>query len=149
MHRLDRSMTYMYLEGSQSPESIIQAALKALVRDGILQETEAIEAVIWEREQRYSTYVGQRLAMPHGSHAQIPFPHIVGIQLAEPCHWFAAEAEVTLVILFLIPQEIEGHEAQLEWLKSFAGALGDEVFLEGLQGAKGEDEWKRRVASLS
>lgn len=115
----------------ESKEEAIDRLVDLLITSKLLLDRKEFIKSIYDRESRASTYVGEYLAIPHGTCKSVIKPTIAIAKVNREFSWGESYEQVKLVILFAIPED--GHwEEELGILKKFASLLGDSEFIKGL-----------------
>jgi len=107
-----------------SKEEVINKLSDLLVNSKAVSEKEGFIKDIYERESRGFTYAGDYLAIPHGWSEYVIKPAMAIAKTDTAFAWDKAGNLVKLVIMFVIPENIE-MENNLKKIGKIFSALGD------------------------
>lgn len=120
---------------SKTKEEAVRELVDLLQLAERIEEPDAVEETIWEREDSYSTGVGFQVAIPHCKSPHVLANSIAILKLRSDIEWKSLDDRpVKLVILIAIKEE-QANEIHLKMIASLSRKLMDEEFRDRLLNA--------------
>lgn len=115
-------------------DEVFRFAAKSLQNAGRLKDVETAVKGFYEREDMFSTYMDNSVAIPHCKSDTITLASVAVIRNSFPVEWSSQDENAELFFLLVIPQE--GNKEHLRILAQLAQALLDEELVTGIKTAK-------------
>ena len=119
---------------AQDKEEVLRELLGMLEDGGRIDDMDAVEEAVWQREDSFSTAMEYGVALPHCKSPHVVVPSIAVARLSDPIRWSDTDGAVTLVILIAIPER-SAADAHLKIIAALARNLMHEEYRETLLGA--------------
>ncbi len=124
---------------SRNKEEVLRELLGMLEDGGRVDDLDAVEEAVWQREDSFSTAMEYGMALPHCKSPHVVVPSIAVARVAETIRWSDEEHAVALVILIAIPER-SAADAHLKIIAALARRLMHEEYRQTLLSASTREE---------
>lgn len=136
---ISKELILLDIEASNKNEIIKKLSKVAYEQNKIISIDDFVDSVL-EREESFSTGIGQSIAIPHGKSNSVKEPMIVFAKLQEGIIWDVGEDDkVDLIFLLGVPEE-RADDLHLKLLAKLSRNLMEKEFVDGLRKASNVDE---------
>lgn len=134
----------------QDKKAIFRFLALHAVAQGWADDSDTIEADLWERENQYSTGFENQIAIPHAKTVNVKEVGVIFIRLAQPIDWESLDGQPVQIIFGLLVPESGAKVLHLQIINSLASQIIDDEFREQLFAVNDEEElfqyMKSRIA---
>jgi PTS system fructose-specific IIA component len=130
----------------KSKKALIEQLASMAFHVGKIDSPEVYGNCVIQREEKYSTFVGNGIAIPHGKSSAVKEAMVIYAKLAEPIDW-DDEDMVDMVFMLGVPED-KGNNLHLEILAKLSRNLMDEEFINKLRESKSPKEVFDRLSNI-
>lgn len=112
----------------QDKKDIFRFLALHAVAQGWADNSDIIEADLWERENQYSTAFEDQIAIPHAKTANVKETGIIFIRLTKPIDWESLDDQPVKIIFGILVPESGAKVLHLQIINSLASQIIDDEF---------------------